>query len=615
MNGRFPQRGALFPHAILMFTISAALLAYEILLMRLLSIAHWHHFAYMVISMALLGLGGAGSLVFVTFTKMRKNLDACLTILASLTAVSFSLAFSLSQITGLDPLNLIWRGTEWFRMGATYLIMATPFLFSGGVLCILLTAYGGQAHLMYGINLLGSAAGALGIVPALYLGMPWNLVPLLGGFVLLGSLRVCLITSNPLKNAMIPGIAAGILVMTQVVLPPIPKTHHTKGLPMTLALPDARVEAKRTGPLGLIHVVASSHIRFVPGLSLNFGLKGTDSKATLPEQKALFLDGDDLGPITRFSGNLEALAYLDFTTMALPYFIRTPQRVLVVGAGGGSDLLLGMRHNAREIVALEVNRQISSLLSGPFSEFSGGLKTRPNVRWVEKEARGFLYGAREAFDLIQISLVDSYGASAGGLHAASENYLYTIQAFSQYLSHLTDSGVLVITRWLKLPPRDSLKMIATALRALKMTDPSITRPERHLLLVRSWKTCTVLISRSPLAKEERLRAEGFCDERSFDLAYHADMDPARANRYDVLEEPYFFQGAMALCGPGAATFLRTYPFDISPTTDDCPYFSHFFRWSRARAFFRQPGGAWLPLADLGYLFVCSRCCPLSLPGG
>lgn len=602
MVNRFFQTQTPARHAVLMCAVSGALLAYEILLMRLLSIAYWHHFAYMVISIALLGLGGAGSLVFVAFQRIRKRLEAWLIILACATAVSFPLAFSLAQMTGLDPLNLLWQGREWFLMGITYLLMALPFVFGGGIVCILLTEHGERAFMMYGVNLFGSAAGALGIIPALFLRPPWSLIPFLGGLVLLGTLRICLRASRPLRNVSILLIASGAMLAVQLFLPPIPKTHHTKALPMTLALPDAHVEAERTGPLGLIHVVASSHIRYAPGLSLNFGLKGEVSEATLPEQKALFLDGEDLGPVNRFSGNGRESVYLDYTTMALPYHVRTPHRVLILGAGGGSDILLAMRHDARKIVALEINRQIFSLMAGPLAEFSGGLKTRPNVEWIEEEARRYLYGTQESFDLIQVSLVDSFGASAGGLHAAHENYLYTTQALAQYLSHLTDKGMLVITRWLKLPPRDSLRVIATALSALRMTNPS-GRPERHLLFVRSWKTCTVLVSKSPLAREDRLRVERFCDERGFDAAYHADMVPARANRYDVLEEPYFFKGASALCGPDADSFLKAYPFNISPTTDDRPFFSHFFRWDRAGSFFRQMGRDWLPMADLGYLFV------------
>jgi len=126
-------------HATLLLCTSASILAYEILLMRLLAIGQWHHFAYMVISMALLGYGAAGSLLFLFFDGIKKRLDGWLVVLSGATAVSFTLAFSLSQKVGQDPLQLIWQPAQWGAMLLTYLLMGLPFLFGGGIVGIILT--------------------------------------------------------------------------------------------------------------------------------------------------------------------------------------------------------------------------------------------------------------------------------------------------------------------------------------------------------------------------------------------------------------------------------------------------------------------------------------------
>jgi spermidine synthase len=387
-----------------------------------------------------------------------------------------------------------------------------------------------------------------------------------------------------------------------LAFPPIPRMHHTKALPMTLAFPDARVEAEKDGPLGMLHVVGSSLIREAPGLSLNFGLEGEDAKALFPEQKLLFLDGDVLGPITRFKGNKEELEYLDFTTMALPYHIRHPSTVVIIGSGGGTDVLLSLRHKAPTITALEANQQIADLLLGPFREFSGDLYDRKEVDLRAQEAREFLRSSSKAFDLISLSLLDSFGSSAGGLHSASESYLYTMEAFQLYLSRLSDSGILAVSRWLKLPPRDSLRVFATSMAALKKMGVT-TRPEEHLLFITSWKTSTILVSKIPFSSEEIDRAIKFCNKRSFDLAYYAGMKGAMANRFDVLDQPYYYNGAKALISAESDSFLRRYLFDISPPTDDRPYFSHFFRWDKATALFQMLRREGLPLIDMGYIFV------------
>lgn len=601
-------------HAVLLASTSASALAYEILLMRLLSIGQWHHFAYMAISMALLGFGAAGSLLFLLYDRIKRNLDAWLIVLAGATAVSFSLAFSMSQKVGLDPLQLIWQPTQWFKMMLTYLLMAMPFLLAGGIVGIILIGSGEQAHRMYAIDLLGAGCGAFGIVPALYVGPPWYLLPALGCLILLGSLLCCYRMQKRTIGVTAILIAFVGIGLVHVALPPVPKIHETKALPMTLSFPDARIEAETEGPIGVIHVVGSSLIRHVPGLSLNFGLDPAGQDARIPEQKAIFVDADSLSPITSFTGDLDELEHLDFTTISLPYHIRRPARVLVVGAGGGTDVLLGLWHHTPEIIALEANQQIADLLLMPFSEFSGHLYSRPEVDLKVREARQFLHSTEARFDLIQLSLLGSFVTSAGGLHSATESYLYTTEALELYMSRLTDSGLLAITRWLKLPPRDSLRIISTALSVLGRMNLS-RNPEEHLLFIRSWKTSTILVSKVPFTRDEIVKAKKFCDSRSFDVAYYAGMKADRANRYDIHESPYYFNGASALCGSNAESFLRNYIFDISATTDDRPYFSHFFRWDKALELFQHLRREWLPMVELGYVFILATLIQALLASG
>ena len=170
------------------------------------------------------------------------------------------------------------------------------------------------------------------------------------------------------------------------------------------------------------------------------------------------------------------------------------------------------------------------------------------------------------------------------------------------------------TRWLKLPPRDSLRIVATVLTALHRMQLS-QRPEEHLLFIRSWKTSTILVSKTPFVPSDIVHATIFCDDRSFDLAYYAGMEIDRANLYDVQNSPYYFIGAKALCGPEAESFLRRYIFDVSPTTDDRPYFSHFFRWDKALSLFQHLRREWLPMVELGYVFIIATLVQAVLAGG
>ena len=596
------QKSSRRPLYLLIFFTSLSVLAYEILLMRLLSVAWWQHFAYMVISLALLGFGAAGSLLFLFFERMKSKLDFWLQLLGLLTALAFSLSFGLSQKTGLDPLQLVWRGGEWLTMLLTYLVMGIPFLFAGGIVGILLTAAGEEAHRMYATDLLGAGCGALAVVPALYLGTPWSLLPALGGLVLVGISGLCFRTHGFMKGSALLLMAAGLILAGYRVLPPEPRIHHTKGLAVALSLPDARIEAERVGPQGIVQVVGSSAIREVPGLSLAFSLDDRSKDSGIPPQKEIFLDAEPLGPMTRFTGDPRELLHLDYTTMALPYHVRHPRRVLVLGSGGGREVLMALGHGVSKITAVEANQQVADLVKGPFAPFTGQLYSRRDVDVKIREARQFIQSAPVRFDLIQISLLGSFGSSAGGLASAEADYLFTVEAFRLYLSKLSDSGMVSVTRWLKLPPRDSLRVVATALEALRKAG-TLSAPERHLLFIRSWKTSTILISKNPFNAEAIASATHFCDDRSFDLVYYAGMKKERANRYDILSEPYYFLGASALCSEKARSFLQDYVFDLSPTTDDRPYFSHFLRLDKARMLYRNLGREWLPMIEAGYVFM------------
>ncbi len=599
-------------HASLLVTTSVSTLAYEILLMRLFSIGQWHDFAYMAISIALLGFGASGSFIFLLFDRLRKNLDMTLIALSGLTALSLPLAFSLSQKIGLDALQLIWQSSQWLKMLIAYLLMAIPFMFAGGIVGIILTGSGEDAHRMYAVDLLGAGTGALGIVPALYASPPWMLLPALSFLLILGSIWICLRMRHIIQGMALLLSAGTLVVIVCVFMPPTPVIHPSKGLPMTLAFPDARLEIQKEGPLGLIDVVGSRLIRHVPGLSLRFGMS-TGEDIDIPEQKAIFVDADGLSPVTAFNGDLNNLEYLDFTSLALPYHVRKLEKVLVLGAGGGADILLGLRHRVPEIIALEANQQITDLLLGPLAPFSGDLYSRPEVGLKIREARQFLHSTRNKYDLIQLSLTDSFVNASGGLHSATESYLYTVEAFKQYLDHLTGRGLLSVTRWLKLPPRDSLRIISTALSALRMMNLS-DRPEKHLLFIRSWKTTTILVSKTPFAGNEIMAAREFCRDRGFDMSYYAGMRQEEANIYDVQDSPYYFNGASALCGPGSESFLNDYVFDVSSTTDNRPFFSHFFKWKSAPAMFRQLQREWFSVVEMGFFFILASLAQVTLAG-
>ncbi len=591
-----PEPGA--RHAFLLFAASASVLAHQILLMRVLSFALWHHFASMVISMALLGFGAAGSFLFLAQERVRRDPDGFLAALAAGAALAFPASLLLFRASGLDPLQLVWRPGEWLSMTWAYLALSLPFLLAGGITGTVLSLAGERTPRMYAADLGGAGAGVLAVVPALYLAPPWGLIPVLGGVLLLAALPCARAAGVPVRAFTALGLSGVLLLVGAWGVSLEPRIHESKGLAQALTFPDARIEAERVGPLGLVHVVASRYFHHVPGLSLRYGAV---TEAPLPEQRGLFLDGSGPGSITRYTGGREETLHLDYTTRALPFHVRRPQRVLAVGAGGGSDVLLALHHGVPEIDALEANPQVASLMTGPMADYAGRLFERSGVRLIVEEARRYLQASDEPYDLIQLSPAGSFGAASEGLHAAAEAYLFTVEAFEAGLERLREGGMLAVTCYLKVPPRDSLRVLATALEALRRSGAA--RPGRNVLFIRSWNTATVVASKVPFTPLEAAAAAAFCGERSFDTVLYPGMPPDRANRYDIQPRPWFHEGAAALAGPDPEAFLEAYLYDVAPRTDDRPYFSRYLRWDRAGELFGHLRREWLPRIESGYVFL------------
>ncbi|MBA4143705.1 MAG: SAM-dependent methyltransferase [Nitrosospira sp.] len=577
--------------------LSACVLAYEVLLTRLFSIVLWHHFAYMIISAAMLGYGASGAALTLLKDKIASHVGITYAMAAAGMAFLMPMAFLLAQQVPFNPLELLWDKTQLTGLLAIYLLMMLPFFCGGLAIGLVMWHFGSNAGRIYACDILGAGAGSLGVIGALFLMPPDKVLAVITALALLAAAVAIL----ELKMKRIwTGIFLGLAFLMVVAVPAgwlqgTPSTY--KDLSQTLNIAGTRVVEKRSSPLGQVTVVESPRIPFrhAPGMSLN-------AMDEPPPQLGVFVDGDGPSVLTRFDGRLEPLAYLDQLTSALPYHVLkrsdiTP-RVLVLGAGAGSDVLQALYHGAANVDAVELDRNVIDLMKQRFRDFSGDLYSRAGVNVREAEARGFANSTRERYDLVQVALLDSFGVASAGLYGLSESYLYTVEALQTYLSRLTPDGMLAITRWLTLPPRDSLKLFATAVVALERD--GMADPAARLVMIRGWKTVTMLVKNSDFTPAEIDAVRDFCRKRSFDLAYYPGMRPDEANRYNLLAQPYFFEGAVALLGSQRQDFIDRYKFYIEPATDDRPYFFRLFKWSTAAELLalREQGG--MPLLDWSY---------------
>jgi SAM-dependent methyltransferase len=576
--------------------VSAAALGYEVLLMRLFSIIQWHHFAYMVISLALLGYGASGTFIALTRRSLLDRFKPaywCSLALFGLASVACYLA---AQRVPFNAEEVLWDPLQSLYLLEIFLLLSLPFFFAANAIALTLSRYTVAIGRIYAADLFGAGLGSLALVLLLFAMFPGTVLKYLGVLGLCAAWvasRELRMTQSRWQAAALAG-ALGLAALPGDWLEPHVSPY--KGLSQALRISGTEVIEEQSSPLGVLSVMASNTIplRHAPGLSLRAG------STPIPEQLALFTDADAM---TVINGNRrsEPLAYLDQLTSALPYHLASLQRVLVLGTGGGSGIQQALNHQVPEIGAVEVNPQVVELVRDNYGDFAGRLYDHDAVEVHVIDARGFIKRTSQRYDLVQISLLDSFGAASTGLHALNESYLYTVEALQDYLDHLNPGGYLAISRWIKLPPRDTLKLFATAVQALK-TRGSI-RPGEQLVLVRGWQTSTLLIKNNAFSASEIAALQRFCAQRAFDVAWYPGMPAGEANRYNLLKEPYFFQAASALTGSEAAAFIDAYKFDITPATDDRPYFSHFFKWKVLPELLALRGQGGLPLLEAGYLVL------------
>lgn len=589
------------------FLLSAAGLGYEVALTRILSIAEWHNFAYMIISVALLGFAASGTAIALLGDRLRAREPALFRGGALLLVVALPGSHALAQAIPFETFELLVRPVQFAWLLLLYGVLAVPFFIISWCIVLAFLLERHRVGRVYFANLLGSGLGAAGVIGLLFVAPPARL-PLLLTLPVIAAYLLALRGTGARGPAMprpsaARWLGAGVVavLLTAWIGAPDIRISPYKGLSYAMDLPDARVLATTESPLSVLTAVSSALIRETPGQISGYPMA---ELGELPEQVGLYFDADAVSPVHRFDGSLEPFAFLDYVTPALPYQVLDGPETLVVGAGGGTEVLNALYHGASHVTAVEVDSKVFPLIEGPLGEFSGGLYARPDVTPVVAEARRWLEAhPDERFDLIQISLLDSFTAAAAGVRALSESYLYTLEAVELYAARLSPGGVLAITRWLRTPPRDAIKMFATLVEAAERA--GIREPARHLAFVRSWNTATMLLSRSPLSGEQVEAIRSWAGGRGFDLSWLPGLEESEVNRFTLLDEPVYWEAARrVLAGDQVRErFYDLYAFHVRPATDDRPYFFRFFRWASLPRLTDALGGRWTSVVEWGYLVL------------
>jgi hypothetical protein len=546
--------------------IAGAILMVELALTRIFSVTMYYHFAFLAISIALFGLSASGVYVYVLRRKFdRKSTEHLLTL--------HSLLFAATTVLALAVLVRIRVGLNYshenlVKMIAIYTLAALPFFTGGAVISLAITRLRKHVNVVYGADLIGAAAGCLLLLPLLNrFGAPG--VVLLAA-VLGGAAALLFSPAHAMaRTALVAALAVGIPGSLQLMGSAPFDVTNTKGHDEDTVL------FAKWNSFSRVAVYDRSHGDW----SLSSKYDGAK-----PETRFMDIDSAASTPIVRFDGDLSKVEYLKYELTGLAFHLvgsdpgtvrgsdisgsngaettanggsgSDPMSVLVIGPGGGRDLLTALVFGASRVDGVEVNPIIANdVMLGQFRDFSGSVYQNPNVNVVVDDGRSFIRRSDERYDVIQASLVDTWAATAAGAYTLTENTLYTKEAFEDYYDHLTDRGMLTITRWVF----DGLRLVSLAQAACESRGCSA---KDHMAVVQQDNVATFLLKKTPFTPQDVDELRSTSSDLGFTVLYAPGQTDA-TNDY-----------AKLVLAADRQAFFDAYHHDVTPTTDNRPFFFH-----------------------------------------
>lgn len=569
---------------------SAGVLAFEIVLTRVFSVAQFYHFAFLTVSLALLGFGASGS-ALAAFPRLGRGGPRRWAVLAFAQGVSTMGAYALINRIPFDSFAIAWDRRQIGYLIAYYLALAVPFFFGGTVIGALLSGWDQPVPLssarVYGASLIGAGLGCVIAVGAL---------PLVGGVGVIAVASVlglvAAATFETSNSSPSPALLAGVTAVTVVVL--LVSTLGSgvlalrlspyKDLSAALRYPGATVIDTTWESSARIDHIVSAGIRSVPGLSFTWG-------GAPPPQDGITFDGDDLSPVPLVDpGEAEFSSHV---LNSVAFSLRPGGDVLILEPRGGLDLVIALAAGAGSVTAVEAH--------GPAVEAArraGSLAyADPAVEVIIEQPRSFVERTGRHFDVIDVALTAPYRPVTSGAYSLAEDYMLTTEAFDAYLGLMRPGGVLTIMRWLQTPPSETVRLLALAAEAVRRVGGD---PERSIIALRGYATGLILVKPDHFTAEEVDAVARFAAADRFDIIAAPGRSPS--NLYNVLpEDRYAELAARVFTDPEG--LYRSYEFDIAPPTDDRPFFAHFFKWAQASQVLDSLGRTWQPFGGAGFFVL------------
>jgi hypothetical protein len=558
------------------FCLSLATLLLELALTRVLAVANWYHFGFLVISMALLGFGTSGVVLTLwTWLRERASMDHALAALSIGFGVVAFVSYWLMQQIPFDPFELLTDHKQLLFMPLYYVVVAAPFFGSGLAIGLLLFRGRDRVDRLYAADLLGAGVGCAAIAVVM---------PLFGGS---GSIVVAaafgFLAASVFGFTEARGLAVAGAVLAIIAVPFALAANRLIPISVTLAKHHP-LQPKNRAPL---YTAWNTFSRIDV-----YGLPAAPENGWPDAGFSIMIDGGAAGTgIGDLSGG--ARNYLtrpDYRPTGIAYVGKMHPKVLILGSGSGREVLEALDFDAQSITAVEINPIINDIVTRQMRAQWGGLFDQPEVKLVTDEGRNFLRRSKEKYDVIISIQTMTAAAVTSGAMALSESYMFTREAFADYLDHLTPDGVILVTRGLD----QIVKLFATAREVFE--ERNLGNPATHLLAFEGPLAPYghqlfnegLLFKKSPFTADElqmvMTRLGVGHPERWYGRSPQIYYSPLGAPGPVIGMIGKFWSPILGevLAAPSLSVFYAAHREEFRPATDDRPFFNQILRWGGLR---------------------------------
>jgi hypothetical protein len=550
------------------FFTALSTLMYEILLTRIFSVTMGYHFAFMAVSLAMFGMTVGAIIVYLYPQKFPqekiKQVLAKQSMIFSITMiVTFVLHISIPFLHGVSLVGFLFTAF-------IYTSACIPFVFSGICISLLLTRFTANINKLYAADLIGASLGCILVVQTINISGGPTAVFICAFFTSLSSIFFALDGEN---RGLAKKLAAySIILLAFSVIHTVMVNNNNPLLRLYWVRGDwtEKPMYEKWNSFSRVSIDGDSTKPEVP---FAWGLSNTYDRNKKVSQLMLNIDAHSTTVLSKFDGDFTKLKHLEYDVANISHYIKKNSDYMIIGSGAGRDVLSSLYFKQKSVLGIEINKDMISAINGDFGGFTGHMDKYPNVTFVGDEARSYIQRLDQKFDVIQVSVIDNWSATSSGAFVLTENALYTIETWKLLFNHLKPDGLITVTRFYRAKPSDLYRLISICTQTL--LEAGIKNPRDHLLLIKCDQaerikegsgTGTILMGKSPFTKSEQSTIDSVCSLMQFQQVLTPDK---------VTDSTFAF---ISSAGPERNSYIKNFPVDISPPTDDTPFFFHLLKF-------------------------------------